>query len=70
MVSLSNRVAKVHVLIRGDLLNGAAIIAMGVGLRAISKGMDLPPKPTVMKAAHHMVTHGVSGQKSVPTMSG
>ena len=42
----------------------AAIIARGVGLRAVSKGMEVPPNPTVMKAAHHVVTHGVSGQKS------
>jgi hypothetical protein len=38
--------------IRGDLSNGAAIIAAGVGLRAISKGVGLPPKPTAIMAAH------------------
>jgi len=64
MVSLSNHVAKVHVLIRGDLSNGAAIIATGVGLRAISKGVELPPNPTASMEAHHVATHGVSGQKS------
>ena len=55
---------KVHVLIRGDLSNGAAIIAMGVGLRAISKGVELPPNPTAIKAAHHVATYDVIGQKS------
>jgi len=64
MMSLPNHVATVHVLIRGDLSNGAACIATGVGLRAISKGMGLPPNPTAIMAAHHVVTHGVSGQKS------
>ena len=64
MVSLSNHVAKVHVLIRGDLSNGAAIIAMGVGLRAISKGVEVPPNPTAIKAAHHVATYDVIGQKS------
>jgi hypothetical protein len=42
----------IHVLIRGDLPNGAAIITMGVGLRAMSKGVGLPPNPKAMKAAH------------------
>jgi hypothetical protein len=56
---------RVNVLIRGDLSNGAACLAMGVGLRAISKGMEWPPNSTVTKAAHHVVTHGVRGQKSV-----
>ncbi len=37
---------------------------MGVGLRAISKGVELPPNPKAMKAAQHVVTHDVSGQKS------
>jgi len=37
---------------------------MGVGLRTISKGVEVPPNPTAIKAAHHVVTHGVSGQKS------
>jgi hypothetical protein len=46
---LSNHVATVHVLIRGDLSNGAAIIARGVGLRAISKGVEVPPNPTVIR---------------------
>ena len=52
--------------IRGDLSNGAAIIAMGVGLRAISKGVELPPNPKAIKAAHHVATYDVIGQKSVP----
>jgi hypothetical protein len=42
----------------------AVSVAMGVGLRAISKGVELPPNPKVMEAAHHAVTHGVIGQKS------
>jgi hypothetical protein len=37
---------------------------MGVGLRAISEGVELPPNPTADKAAHHVATHGVRGQKS------
>jgi len=37
---------------------------MGVGLRAISKGVELPPNPTVMKEAHHVTTYDVIGQKS------
>jgi hypothetical protein len=36
---------RVNVLIRGDLSNGAAYLATGVGLRAISKGVELPPNP-------------------------
>jgi hypothetical protein len=55
----------IHVLIRGDLSNGAAVIAMGVGVRAISKGVDLPPDRTAIMAAHQVVTHDVSGRKSV-----
>ena len=37
---------------------------MGVGLRAISKGVELPPNPTAIKAAHHVATYDVIGQKS------
>jgi len=37
---------------------------MGVGLRAISKGVEVPPNPTVIKAAHHVATYDVIGQKS------
>jgi len=51
---------------QAGLLNGAAIIDMGVGLRAIQKGVALPPNPTAIKAAHHVATYDVIGQKSVP----
>jgi hypothetical protein len=44
----------------------AACIATGVGLRAISKGVEVPPNPTAMKAAHHVATHGVRGQPPSP----
>jgi hypothetical protein len=54
----------IHVLIRGDLSNFAACIAMGVGLGAISKGAELPPNPTGIMVAHQVATRGVSGQKS------
>jgi hypothetical protein len=37
---------------------------MGVGLRAISKGVEIPPNPTAIKAAHHVATYDVIGQKS------
>jgi len=37
---------------------------MGVGLRAISKGVEVPPNPTAIKAAHHVATYDVIGQKS------
>ena len=55
---------RVNVLIRGDLPTVAAFIAKGAGLRAIPKGVGLPPNPTVIMAAHHAVTQGVSGRKS------
>ena len=61
-------VAKVDVFIRGDLSNVAACIATAVRLRAISKGVGLPPNPTAMNAAHHVATHGVSGHKSAAVM--
>jgi hypothetical protein len=48
----------------GRSVQHAAIIAMGVGLRAISKGVELPPNPKVMKAALYGATHRVIGQKS------
>jgi hypothetical protein len=48
----------------GRSVQHAAIIAMGVGLRAISKGVELPPNPTAIKAAHHVATYDVIGQKS------
>jgi len=42
----------------------AVSVAMGVGLRAISKGVELPPNPKVMEAAHHGAIFDVIGQKS------
>jgi hypothetical protein len=48
----------------GRSVHRAAIIATGVGLRPTMKALELPPNPMVIMAAHHVVTHGVSGQKS------
>lgn len=48
----------------GRSVQHAAIIAMGVGLRAISKGVELPPNPKVMEAALYEATHRMIGQKS------
>jgi hypothetical protein len=37
---------------------------MGAGLRASAKALDLPPDPTVTRAARLAATPGVMGQKS------
>lgn len=62
--------AKVHVLLRGDLSEKAAFIAMGVGLRTTSKRVEASPNPKVIKAAHHVVTHDVIGQRSAEAIVG
>ena len=55
---------KVHVLIRGDLLEIAFVWAMEVGLRPIVKMMEPPPNPKVETKAHRTATLGVIRQKS------
>jgi hypothetical protein len=42
----------------------AVSVAMGVGLRAIPKGMELPPNPTVPREPRVVATPSVIGQKS------
>ena len=56
--------AKVHALIRGDLLDQRPAGAMGAGLRPRSKGLEPPPDPTAQPKARPGVIRGVIGQKS------
>ena len=57
-------VAIVHVLIRGALLDGRSMFAMGVGLRSASKDAGLPPRPKAPLAACAGVISRTSEQKS------
>ena len=41
-----------------------AVIAMGAGLRATSKGMEHPPDPTMIRAAPTVATPRVIAQQS------
>ena len=41
-----------------------AVVAMGAGLRASVKALELPPDPTVTRTARLAVTPDVMGQKS------
>jgi hypothetical protein len=41
-----------------------AVVAKGAGLRASAKAPELPPDPTVTRAARRAATLGVTGQKS------
>jgi hypothetical protein len=63
-------VAKVHVLIRGDLPEKAFVSAMEVGLRPILKSMEQPPNPKAETKAHRMATFDVIRQKSAEAIVG
>jgi len=56
--------ARVHVLIRGDLLEERPVAATGAGLRPRSKGLDKPPDPTAALAARPGAIRDVIGQES------
>jgi hypothetical protein len=60
----SGCVRKVHVLIRGDLLNWRSTVTMGAGLRPRRKRLELPPDPDTTLAARPRETAAVFGQKS------
>ena len=62
--------ARVHVLIRGDLLDERPAAVMGAGLRPSPKGMDKLPDPTAASAARCGATRSVIGQKSAEAIVG
>ncbi|NVM27104.1 MAG: hypothetical protein HWN70_14470 [Desulfobacterales bacterium] len=64
MVSLSNHVANVHVLIRGDLSKGGGLYCYGSRTEGHLERDGFATEPYGDKAAHYVVTHDVSGQKS------
>jgi hypothetical protein len=62
--------ARVHVLIRGDLLDQRSEAATGAGLRPSPKGLDEPPDPTAALAARPGAIRDVIGQKSAEAIVG
>ena len=62
--------ARVHVLIRGDLLEERPVAATGAGLRPRLKDLDKPPDPTAALAARPGVIRDVIGQKSAEAIVG
>ena len=62
--------ARVHVLIRGELLDLRPLAATGAGLRPRSKGLDKPPDPTAALAARPGAIRDVIGQKSAEAIVG
>ena len=55
---------KVHVLIRGGLLDERPAAATGAGLRPRLKDLDEPPDPTAAPVARPGVIRDVIGQES------
>lgn len=62
--------AKVHALIRGDLLEERLEAATGAGLRPRPKGLEKPPDPTAAPAARCGAIRDVIGQKSAEAIVG